>query len=383
MQPLFYEDLSLIGFIIVLFSIVYSLIAIKCLSSLRRSSSPHSTLPPVTMLKPVCGLDADLYQNLSTFCQQDYPEYQIIFGVREDTDPAIPIIEKLIRDFPDVDIELLINDHMAGSNHKISNIINMYHKVKHNLLVISDSDMRVCKDYLRNVTAPFENPQVGAVTCLYKGVPATVGLASRLGTIYINEWFLPSVLVSKTLQEVKFCFGATMAVRKELLEKIGGFEHLASFLADDYMLGRLINQLGYKVVLSKYIVNNIVEESDIKSLFSHELRWARTIRTVQPIGYTFSFLTHTFPLSILYCTISPSLALSTSVIFTAFFLRLRLHNVARRSLDIHGPSTPVLILLRDILSFLVWATSFFGRNVYWRQNNFSIQANGQMAIKES
>lgn len=383
MQTYIYENLSLFGFAIVLFSIAYSLIAIICMSSLRQTLSPGSTLSPVTMLKPVCGLDADLYQNLSTFCRQNYPVYQIIFGVKEQSDPAIPIIEQLIRDFPDVDIELSINDRLSGSNHKISNIINMYDKVKYDLLVISDSDMRVCEDYLKNVIAPFEDPQVGAVTCLYKGTPATIGLASRLGTIYINEWFLPSVLISKYLQKIKFCFGATMAVRKELLEKIGGFEYLASFLADDYMLGKLINQLGYKVVLSKYLVNNMVEESNIKSLFSHELRWARTIRTVQPVGYTFSFVTHTIPLSILYCAISPSLALSAITIFTAFCLRLRMHSVARQSLDITGPATPILVPLRDILSFLVWATSFFGRNVYWRQNNFSIQANGQMAIKES
>ncbi len=382
LYPLF-EIISLTGFIFITFSISYSLIALIQVSKIKNFPVNKIDLPPVTLLKPVCGLDADLYKNLESFCLQDYPQFQIIFGVRNGNDPAIPVISQLIKKYPNLDIDLVIDESICGTNLKISNLINMSGKINHEILVISDSDMRVCPDYLSNVVAPFEDEQVGAVTCLYKALPAKNNLASILGSIYINDWFIPSVLISKSLGNIKFCFGASIAIRYKILQKIGGFERLANTLADDYMIGNLVSKQGYKVVLSPYLVTNIVEEKNIKSLFMHELRWARTIRTVQPVGYLFSFLTHTFPLSLMFCLISPNLDLGLIVITLALVIRLRMHIIASKRLGLDNISGYFLVPFRDLINIIVWACSFLGREINWRDQNFSIQANGQLSVEET
>ncbi len=347
-----------------------------------RASTADVARPPVCVLKPICGLEKHLYENLRSFCDQDYPQYQIIFGIRDRSDPALPIIERVMQDFPDKDIAISINNRLIGSNRKISNLANMSLLAKYELLVIADSDMQVGPDYLRTVTAPFADARVGAVTCLYTGVP-TGGLASTLGALFINEWFLPSVLVALTFQELAFCFGATMSVRRELLERIGGFPILAQVLADDYMLGNLISELGFRVHLAPYLVKNIVHEPDLKALFLHELRWARTVRSVQPLGYSLSFLTYTIPVSLLWLAVSTSFLSGALILTAAILLRILMHYTTRRCLDISGPARPWLIPIRDLFSFAVWATSFFGRTVHWRQHRFSIQDNSQMTQMES
>ena len=376
------ESLNIAASVIVTFSLIYSLFALYQVAKIKHPEAPASKQPHVTLLKPVCGLDAGLYENLASFCRQDYPVFQVLFGIKDHDDPAIPVIKQIIEQHPDVDIELVINDSTSGTNRKICNLINMSEKIKHEIIVISDSDMYVGPDYLANVVAPFDDAEVGAVTCLYKGEPADDKIASQLGSAYINEWFIPSVLISSSLQKIKFCFGATMAVRNNLLEKIGGFEQIASTLADDYMLGKLVNDLGYKVVLSPYLVKDIVDEENVKSLFLHELRWGRTIRSVQPFGYLFSFLTHTFALTLLFLLISPN-ATGLAAVITALIVRLWTHRTACKTLGINMPANYLLVPVRDLMSFAVWACSFLGRNVNWRNHNFSIQANGQLAVKES
>ncbi len=343
----------------------------------RRLAAP----PPVTVLKPICGLDAGLRDNLRTFCDQDYPCFQVIFGVASSTDPAIPVIETVISEFPDRDLRLCIDARTAGANLKVSNLANIYPNASHDLIVIADSDMRVGPDYLNAVVAAFEDPEVGAATCLYTGT-ATGGLASRLGAVFINEWFLPSVLVAHALQPIRFCFGATIAIRRELLDRIGGFARLAPLLADDYMLGKLVCELGYKVKLTSYLVENIVQEADLRSLFLHELRWARTVRTVQPYGYLLSFVTYPMPMALLFLPVAPSIGLGLGAIATAILLRLIMHRCAGRRLLSKHHVTPWLLPLRDVLSFAVWGTSFLGRHVHWRHQTFAVTANGGLTIQE-
>jgi ceramide glucosyltransferase len=345
---------------------------------------PSRVYPPVTLLKPVCGLDAELYENLRSFCEQDYPHYQIVFGVAEPTDPSVPIIRRLFREFPDLDLTLIIDSRVHGTNPKVSNLVNMYHQAKHDWLIIADSDMRVDPAYLSTIVAPFENSRVGAVTCLYVGLPVG-GLASRLSAIFINEWFLPSVLVANAIQRIRYCFGATMAIRRELLERIGGFARLAPALADDYLLGKLISDLGYQVSLAPYLVENVVEEFSLKSLFLHELRWARTVCSVQPLGYALSFVTHAIPVSLLFLVVTPSFVLGAAVVGAVFALRLLMHRVVHRSLGLGLRESDRfwLVPLRDLFSFVVWSASFFGRDIRWRQHTFSVKADSQLAIKES
>lgn len=348
-----------------------------------RPSAPADTgtLPAVTVLKPLCGVDAGLYENLRSFCVQDYPAFQVVFGVAHPDDPAVAVVHKLVSEFPDRDLALVIDPGVIGPNLKISNLANMYPAAKHGLLVIADSDMRVGPDYLRVLAGTFRDPQVGAATCLYTGT-AVGGMASAMAAAYINEWFLPSILVALAFRKPAFCFGATMAVRREALDRIGGFRRLAPVLADDYMLGKWVTDLGYQVRLAPYLVENIVLEPSFRSLLLHELRWARTIRSVEPVGYALSFVTYAIPMALLLLAVSFS-AWGAEAVVLAVLLRTALHFVARRRLQLQGPARPWLVPLRDLLCFGVWLASFGGSTVLWREHRFSVQNNGGSTLSES
>ena len=262
----------------------------------------------------------------------------------------------------------------------------MYPAAKHDLIVIADSDMRVGKDYLAAVVAEFNDPGVGAVTCLYSGT-ATEGLAARLGAMFINEWFVPSVLVALSFSDLRFCFGATMAARRSALDAIGGLQALGDQLADDHMLGKLIADLGYKVRLCPYMVENVVNEQSLKGLFLHELRWARTVRTVQPIGYALSFVTYAIPMSILVSIgIEASLnwdMMSFLAVAVAISLRLAVHRLVGRAIPSYRASDIFLVPLRDLMSFAIWAASYRSRHVRWKNEDFYVQADGRMDTRGS
>lgn len=375
--------LSVIAGLLSLGSLSYVGFSILRVAAFGRRTGEHNGItPPVTILKPVYGLDAELYENLRSFCDQDYPDFQVLFGLADADDPALPVIHRLIGEFPELDIDIIIDDHLHGSNRKVSNLANMYPHARHDILVIADSDMRVGTDYLQVVAGAFADEKVGAVTCLYRGRPAQGDLASVLGSAFINEWFLPSVLVAAGVQQIRYCFGATMAVRRSLLERIGGFATLAPLLADDYMLGSLISDMGYRVELSPYVVENIVSEHSLGELFRHELRWARTVRSVRPLSYTFSFVTHALPMSLLYLGVTSTTWLGVAAVTAALSLRVLMQAVSKRSLDTRMPVRPWLVPLRDLLSFAVWAASFLGNDISWRRHRFQVDDNGQMVLNE-
>jgi ceramide glucosyltransferase len=373
----------LIALTLTLASIGYLILSIRCVVVFRRRrSEPTGEQRPVSILKPICGLDAGLYENLLSFCDQEYPVYQVLFGVRDGDDPAVEVIERLIRELPERDLSLVVDEQIIGPNRKVSNLANMYGTVKYDLIAIADSDMRVDRNYIREVVAPFRDPEVGAVTCLYIG-SAAGGIPSILGTMFINEWFLPSVLVALAFQQLRFCLGATMAVRRDALEAIGGFQVLAFQLADDYRLGELVVRHGFRVHLSAYVVENIVLEPSFTSLFLHELRWARTIRSVRPLGYAFSFITYAVPLSILYLIISGWSVEGITLVAVSTILRVVLHWVVRTSFPVRGSAAPWLVPIRDVLSALIWAASFFGRRVRWREEHYAVRSGGRVSAKES
>ncbi|HVS26292.1 MAG TPA: bacteriohopanetetrol glucosamine biosynthesis glycosyltransferase HpnI [Burkholderiales bacterium] len=369
---------TLIAFALTLASLAYLAFALlRVIAFGKQRAGPSAYQPPISLLKPVCGLEPELYQNLRTFCDQDYPDYQIIFGVRDPNDPAIAVIKRLIREFPQRHAALIVDETVTGTNFKVSNLANMYRAVEHDLLVIADSDMRVGRDYLGAVAAPFADLQVGAATCLYMGVPVD-GFASRLGAMFINDCFAPSVLVALSFQELRYCFGATMAVRRPALEKMGGFAVLTDQLADDHMLGKRIAEQGLKVALPAYVVENHVWESGFKALFLHELRWARTIRAMQPVGYAFSFITYPVAVSALLVLIFPMKAAGLTLLAVSVIMRALLHWSVHAGFRIPGPTQAWLAPFRDLLSFVVWVVSFFGRSVQWREQNFSVRRDGQL-----
>ena len=351
----------------------------------RRRDPPAAGRPPVTILKPLYGPEPGLYENLRSFCDQDYPAFQVVFGLRSENDGAAEVVRRLMADLPDRDLALVIDGHVAGRNLKASNLHNMMRAAKHDLLFVADSDMRVGRDYLADVAAPFDDPRIGAVTCLYRGTPVG-GPSSALGAMFINEWFLPSVLVALRFEKLRYCFGATMAVRRKLLDAAGGFAALAQYLADDHMLGKLVAGQGYSVHLSPYVVENMVVEPDLKGLFSHELRWARTVRTVRPAGYAASFVMYAVPLALLAAAVNEATvawhAVAAGSLLIGLMPRIFLHYQARSAYYPAARARPWLVPVRDLLCFVVWATSFLGRAVRWRDQDMLVRADGVLASEK-
>jgi ceramide glucosyltransferase len=372
--------------ILFLMSVGYFALAIFSVRAFRTSmrAAPNGEFqPPVSILKPICGMEAELVNNLRSFCEQDYDDYQIVFGVRDASDPAIAVIEQIKSEFPDRDITLVINDRLFGTNYKIGNLVNIAEQARHDIYVISDSDMWVEPDYLLRIVEPFAGEDIGATTCLYVGEPAG-GLASRLGVMFVNDWFLPSALIPARFTEQDFCFGATMAVRRNIVERFGGFQALANFLADDYMLGKFVVREGYKIALVPCVVKNIILEESLKDLFLHETRWARTIKSVQPLGYSLALITEILPLSLFASAglwaLTSSLAWAAAPVLAALALRTSLHLYVGTRFGLSGACSPWLIPLRDMLTFMVRVGSYFGSKVSWRNSNFIVKKDNRIEV---
>jgi len=308
--------------------------------------------PPVTVLKPLHGDEPNLYENLRSFCVQSYPGIQVVFGVRNGTDPAAAVVERLRVDLPEVDIELVVDARVYGNNFKISNLINMVARAKHDLLVVADSDMRAGPDYLDGVIGPLLDPGVGLVTCLYRGRPVGAGDG---------------------------CFGATMALRRQTLEQVGGFEAFRDRLADDYALGAAVRGLGQRVVLSPHIVDTQVCEPDFATLFRHELRWARTLRSIEPLGYGASIVTHPLPTALLLLAASGPTPCTVAIFAAVLACRMVYNTVTDSALAV-PPSASWLMPLRDLVSVAVLIASFCGTSVTWREQKFRVAADGQLTL---
>jgi len=343
---------------------------------------PHNDadLPGVTVLKPLKDLDVDLYDNLSTFCRQDYPEFQIVFGVADPSDPAIRVVRRLQTEYPETRIDLVINPRVYGTNYKVSNLHNMYPAAQYDHLVIADSDIRVPTDYLRRIIAPLSDPQVGCVTCLYRAVN-TGGLPTLVESLFINTDFAPMVLVARVIEKPRYAFGATMALRRSTLDEIGGFLPLANYLADDYYLGHRIAARGYRLALSDLVVDTVLAVGTWQRLVDHQLRWARTYRNCRPGGYFTSILTHGTlwaTLNLLYQHGSaPAAVLSVVVYGTRIVLA---KHIAERYIKASVTwSEALLIPAKDLFVSAVWVLCFLGDTVRWSGHDFRVLKNGQMA----
>jgi ceramide glucosyltransferase len=335
--------------------------------------------PPVSILKPLRGEDPALAANLRSFLRQDYPVLQLVCGVSDPVDPAAVVVRQLIREFPNTNITLVVDATPHGANLKIANLRNMLPAVKHDLLVLADSDMRVGPDYLAAVTAPLVSVgTVGLVTCLYRARSAG-GLWSDLASLHINHGFLPQALVGEALGQGAGCFGATIALERATLAATGGFEALADMLADDHALGRAVRRLGKKVALSPYLVDDIVAEPSFLALFRHELRWARTIRLVAAGGFAGSVVTYPVPLALLALCLAAAPRAAAAMLVVALVVRA----LSARRIDkaLRLKAAPLWLLpVRDLLSFGVFIASFLGRSVAWRDRRFRIGPEGQLII---
>ena len=363
-----------VGFALAAFAMAYGVIACIAVSMrVRTSRLTPRKLPAVTVLKPLCGAEPETYECLRSFCDQAYDEFQVIFGVRDSDDPALAIVDRLKQEFPQRDLQIVVDRREHGSSRKVSNLANMMALARHEFLVLSDSDVRVQRDYLARIVAPLLDRGVGIVTCAYRGCPRR-GLWSLLGSLFINEWFIPSVLVAAMAGSRSFAFGATIAMRRQVLERIGGFASIADQLADDYRLGELTRRLGLRTVLSEVVVDVCVAERSFGDLVRHELRWLRTIRAIQPLGYAFTFVTFGVPVAAVGTLLDGGAAPAVGLLAATAAARVMLHLSMRE--PGRNRTQLALLPLRDLLISSLWAWSFVTRHVHWRDERYEVTRDG-------
>lgn len=332
--------------------------------------------PAISVLKPLHGPEPLQEEALTSVCTQDYPDYQIVFGVQRADDPAIPVVQRLQARFPDRDIVLVQDPTFHGENRKVGNLINMLASARHDVLVIADSDLHVQPDYLRDLAATLALPGVGLVTTLYAGLPAMRAVPALLGATQITHGFLPGALLARAMGR-QDCLGATMCLRRETLTRIGGFHALVDHLADDNVLGRLVAGLGLKVALAGTVPATTVPEATMRALFRHELRWARTIRALEPGAFAGSALQYPLFWAALAIVLSGGTIWSVGMFALAWVFRAAAGTGIDRAL---APKLqrlafgcPVWLLPgRDVLSIVVMLASYAGKRVDWR--GYTLQA---------
>jgi ceramide glucosyltransferase len=368
------QFLSLVLLIVTLAGALYLALATVRLAAFALSPLELASefLPSVTIVKPIAGIEPDLYENLASFCNQEYSEYyEVIFCLHKRDGAVLAVVERLASEFPSSHATVAIGENAAIANPKIANIAKPGVTLSGELVVIADSDIRVERRYLRTLAAAFASARTGAATCLYSGMPNR-SLVSRLGALQIEDGFIPSVLVALALGKLRFCLGATMAVRRSVLEAIGGLAALGAHIADDHALGELVTGNGWVVDLSRCVVKTTVAETTLRELWSHELRWARTNLVLAPAGYAFSFLMYALPFALAYLAVSRNLAWGLPLLASVLALRIALHYASRAALSITHSDDVWLIPPRDFLSLAVWVASLFGRTVRWRTRTYRV-----------
>ncbi|GAA6614620.1 bacteriohopanetetrol glucosamine biosynthesis glycosyltransferase HpnI [Scytonema sp. NUACC26] len=366
-------------FILCISAIVFYCYGIYAAISFDHSSPVNPNFhPPVTILKPICGAESEAYKNLTSFCQQSYPDYQIVFSVRNPRDSGIAVVNKIIQDFPEVDIQLVVCDRIIGTNYKVSNLANAVNKAKHEILVIADSDIRVRRDYLQRVVQPLQCSKVGVVTCLYRSLAQ--GWVTTLEAIGVASDFHAGVLVSNRIDENKFAFGSTIAIRKHILNTIGGFPAIADYLADDFQLGYLSAQAGYKVVLSDCIVEHVLDSCSLKSAIQRQIRWARCIRVSRPWGYLGLLFTYGTVTSLLLLIVTNGSVLGWVTLTLTWMMRLIMGWVVgvKCLQDVCVKTYFLFIPLRDLIAFVIWCCGLFGNLIEWRGRQLRLGKNGKL-----
>jgi ceramide glucosyltransferase len=321
----------------------------------------------------------ETYDNLANTCRLDYPKLQIVFGVAAADDPAIAIVKRLQRDFPEVDVELVVSAERIGSNAKVSNLSNMLQRAKHDVLVIADGDIRAPREYLRAIVPYLEDPRNGMVTCLYRGV-ATRTLANRIEALFINTDFGPMVTVARQVERMTYAFGATICVKRETFDRLGGFRAIADHLADDYQLGNMAVEAGYQVVLAPVVTETVLDLDSLTEVAAHQLRWARTYRICRPGGYLASIVTHSTLWATLYLLASGLTPAAWQVFAAALSIRLLAAGcIARFVLGVRSVWRDLwLIPAKDLFISSIWVAAFLGQTVRWGGTDFVVSPDGRM-----
>jgi ceramide glucosyltransferase len=365
----------------------YQIFSLYCVLDFFRGGDDEAALPnriPISIIKPLKGIDPGFGENLRTFCNQDYPEYEVLLGFSDPADVAIPRVKGMLASLPDCNVRMVISEGRPFVNRKVSNLEGLAESARHPMLAISDSDMRVDRYYLaRSVAEYLSVPNVGLVTSLYKiSKPESIGAALESLTIALD--FIPSVLVARKLEGITFGLGASLVLSKKALEEIGGFSLIGDYLADDYQLGNRLWKQGFKVILSRYVIENVAGPMSIIDYCRHQLRWARTYRASRPKGFAGYGVTHLITISLLFYIVEGLSALSLSILGAAVMVRYGLMYVIQRKV-IHKRQWLkwfLLVPIKDILGFSIWAWSFMGRKVRWRGSMYRILKDGKLRQTE-
>lgn len=369
-------------------SVYYLLCLWSALGFLRQLNTEQglqaTPLPPVSILKPLKGTDREMYESFRSHCLQNYGEYEIIFGVSEIDDPAVEFVKELQRQFPVRPIRVVVCTKKLGTNIKVSNLEQMLETARYEHLLVNDSDIRVGPDYLEQVMAPLTHESVGMVTCLYRGAAATT-VGSKLESLGITTDFIPGVLVARQLEGgLHFGLGSTMAFRRTDLARIGGFQSIVDFLADDYELGRRIADLGLEVQLSDAVVETHLPAYDLRGFLSHQLRWARGVRDARVGGYVGLIATFGLMWGILALAFAQAAPWSWGVFCMTAFLRFSVAIVVGRFVlrDRELLHNLWLLPVRDLVAVGVWLVSFLGHTVTWRGDRFELKDGRLLRVRD-
>ena len=365
--------------------LVYYLVAIfaavRFFRGERARRLPEFT-PPVSLLKPVHGVDFASRINFESFCGQNYPKYEILFCVNDFEDPAVPLLRQAIQDFPECPIRILSNAPKIGSNQKVNNLILLAREAKHEIIVQSDGDVRVSPDYLKNVVAEFADKSVGVVSCFYRGV-AEKNFWAEVEAVGAASDFFAGALVANLPGRVTFALGASVATTKTWLAKIGGYEALADLLADDYEIGNRVHKAGGKVLLSREAVWTMYPAQTLKGFWEHQVRWARTVRLVRPVSFFGLVVTHGLPWSVLAAAVAPSGWVGAGFLGSYLLLRLLMAWVV----GVWGVRDEVLrkklwlVPLRDAIHFAVWVAGFVSNRVTWGGVEYAIEGGRMREVR--
>ena len=350
-----------------------TLVALRFFQRERARVLPNYT-PPASILKPVRGIDFGSYENFASFCRQDYPDYEILFAVSDDAEPAVPLIQRIIAEFPERRIRLLVGAEHLGANHKVNKLVRLSREAQYEVLVLSDGDVRVGPEYLREVVSPLADRQIGVVTSFYRGI-AEKNLGAEIEAVGASSDFFAGVLMAGWMEGISFALGASNATTKEWLAKIDGFASIADALADDYELGHRMAKAGSEVVLSREPVWTMYPAQTLRSFWDHQVRWARTVRLCRPLSYLGLLFTQGLPWTLLAILVAPSNWIAVAYPFAYFTLRYAM----AWTVGVWGIGDEVLrrkiwiIPLRDAIHFVVWLASFGSNHVRWDNVEYAIR----------
>jgi ceramide glucosyltransferase len=336
---------------------------------------PLSSPEPISILKPLSGLEDGLESNLRTFFEQDYPACEILFAVGAADDPAAGVVEKLRREYPEIPTRMIVTGKPPYPNAKVFSLDRMLAAAAHDLIVMSDSDTRVTPTLLRTVAAEFRNPRVGIATCPYRAMPGP-SIWSRLEVTGMNTDFMAGILVARMIEGMQFAVGPTIVARRPALESIGGFNRLKDYLAEDFVMGKFAAEAGYEVILSSYVIEHHIGGSGLRQNVAHRLRWARSTRRSRPLGYLGQLFTMPLPLALLVWAWSPAW---WPVGVLALLLRvLAAYLVSARVLK--AKLSWLLLPVEDMAAFCFWIAGFFGNTILWRGRRYRLHRDGRFEL---